>query len=81
METQDITLSLPKEIFLSFERIAIRRKISVSGLITKALETLIEQEDAFTNAQRRHLRWLEEGFDLGASGQAMTQQNELHKRP
>ena len=80
METQNITLSLPKDILLKVKVIAVQRQMSVSGLLTKALETLVEQEDAYINAQRRHLQWLEEGSDLGTAGQILTQRDELHER-
>ena len=80
METQNITLSLPKDILLKVKLIAVRRQLSVSGLLTKTLETLVEQEDAYVHAQRRHLQWLEEGFDLGTSGQTETERDDLHER-
>ena len=80
METQNITLSLPKDILLKVKVIAVQRQMSVSGLLTKALETLVEQEDAYINAQRRHVQWLEEGFDLGTAGQLLTQRDVLHER-
>ena len=79
METQNITLSLPKDILQKVKLIAVRRQLSVSGLLTKTLETLVEQEDAYVNAQRRHLQRLEEGFDLGTSGQTLTDRDDLHE--
>ena len=80
MEKQNITLSLPKDVLLKVKLIAVQRQVSVSGLLTNALETLVEQEDAYSNAQRRHLHWLDEGFDLGTTGQILTQRDELHDR-
>ena len=79
-ETQNITLSLPKEILLKVKLIAVRRQVSMSGLLVKTLEALVEQEDAYVSAQRRHLQWLEEGFDLGTAGQIVTQRGELHEQ-
>ena len=70
----------PKDILLKVKLIAVQRQVSVSGLLTKILETLVEEEDAYVHAQRRHLQWLEEGFDLGTAGQIMTQRDELHER-
>ncbi len=80
MEKQNITLSLPKDVLLKIKLIAVQRQVSVSGLLTNALETLVEQEDAYSNAQRRHFQWLDEGFDLGTTGQILTQRDELHER-
>jgi len=80
VETQNITLSLPKDILLKVKLIAVQRQVSVSGLLTKVLETLVEQEDAYVSAQRRHLLCLEEGFDLGTAGRELAERDELHER-
>jgi hypothetical protein len=80
METQNITLSLPKDILLKAKHIAVQRNVSVSSLLTQALETLVQQEDAYAQARRRHLQWLEQGADLGTGGQIETQRDDLHER-
>jgi predicted transcriptional regulator len=80
METQNITLSLPKDILLKVKHLAVRRNMSVSSLLTQALETLVQQEDAYAQAKRRHLQWLEQGADLGTGGQIETQRDDLHER-
>jgi len=80
METQNITLSIPKEILLQVKLIAVTRQTSVSGLLTQTLEGLVRQEDAYAHARRRHLQCLEQGVDLGTEGQVLTQRDELHER-
>jgi hypothetical protein len=80
METQNITLSIPKEILLKVKLIAVKRGTSVSRLLTQTLERLVQQEDAYAHAQRRHLQWLERGADLGTGGQILTGRDELHER-
>jgi len=80
METQNITLSLPKEILLKVKLIAVQRGTSVSGLLTQTLEKLVQQENAYAHARHRHLSWLEQGADLGTGGQVLTQRDELHER-
>ncbi len=80
METQNITLSLPKDILLKVKLIAVQRQVSVSGLLTRTLEKLVEQEDAYVQAQRRHLQYLKKGADLGTAGQISTKRAELHRR-
>lgn len=80
METQNITLSLPKEILLKVKLIAVQRGTSVSSLLGQTLEHLVRQEDAYTHAQRRHLQWLEHSADLGTSGRISTRRDELHER-
>jgi len=80
METQNITLSLPKDILLKVKLIAVKRGTSVSGLLTQTLEKMVQQEDAYAHAQRRHLGWLEESADMGTGGQILTGRDELHER-
>jgi tryptophan 2,3-dioxygenase len=80
MENQNITLSIRKDILIKIKLIAAQRQTSVSGLLTRALERLVEQEDAYANARRRHLEWLKRGVDLGTGGSRLTQRDELHER-
>jgi hypothetical protein len=80
METQNITLSVPKDILLKVKLIAVRRRTSVSGLLTQTLERLVEQEDVYVHARRRHLECLDRGADLNTSGQVTTRRDELHDR-
>jgi len=80
MENQNITLSIPKDILLKIKLIAVQRQTSVSGLLTRTLERLVEQEDTYAHARRHHLDWLERGLDLGTGGNVLTQRDELHER-
>ena len=80
METQNITLSLPKEILLKVKLIAVKRQTSVSGLLTQSLVKLVQQEEAYLHARQRHLQRLDQGFDLGTNGQILTGREELHER-
>ena len=80
MERQNITLSLPKEILLKVKLIAVKRQTSVSGLLTQTIERLVEHEDSYAHARRRHLAWLERGVDLGTAGQVSVGRDELHER-
>jgi hypothetical protein len=80
MDTQNITLSIPKEILIKVKVIAARRQSSVSGLLTQMLERLVQQEDDYARAKSRHLRWLENGRDLGTLGKIAVKRDELHER-
>ena len=80
METQNITLSINKDILLKVKLLAVKRQTSVSGLLTQTLERLVRQEEAYTHAQQRHLQHLDQGLDLGTNGQILTQRDELHER-
>jgi len=80
MERQNITLAVPKDILLKVKLLAVKRGTSVSGLLTETLERLVEQEEAYAHAQRRHLQCLEQGIDLGTQGRITTRRDELHER-
>jgi hypothetical protein len=80
VETQNITLSLPKEILMKVKIIAVQRQTSVSRLLARELEKLVQQEDAYKHAQRRHLDRLAQGVDLGTHGRILTERDELHER-
>jgi HSP90 family molecular chaperone len=80
MDTQNITLSIPKEVLVKIKVIAARRQTSVSRMLTQMLERMVQQEDAYERASRRHAHWLEEGVDLGTRGEISTGREELHER-
>jgi len=80
METQNITLALPRDVLTRVKLIAVGRGTSVSGLLTALLEDLVRQEDAYERARRRHLAWLRRGADLGTTGRMPVRRDELHER-
>jgi predicted transcriptional regulator len=80
METQNITLALPKELIYKAKRVALERRTSVSGLLTQALTEIVAREDRYTAARQRHLAWLEHGADLGTGGQVDWRREDLHER-
>jgi hypothetical protein len=79
METQNITLSLPKELLLKVKLMAVERGTSVSGFLTQTLVKLVEQEEAYVHSRRRHLEWLDHGADLGTGGRLSISRKELHR--
>jgi hypothetical protein len=80
METQNITLSLPKDILLKVKLLAVRRQTSVSGLLASELEKLVRQEEAYESAKERNLLLLKEGMELGTYGVIHINRDELHER-
>ena len=80
METQKITLALRKEILRKIKAIAAREGISVSGLLTKALEELVAREEAHRAAGHRNLRGLDSAHDLGTKGKRTWTRDELQER-
>lgn len=45
METQNITLSIPKQLLRKVKRIAVERDTSVSALLRQMMVDLVEKED------------------------------------
>ena len=80
MTSQNITLALSKDLLLKVKMIAVRRQVSVSSLLVGEIEKLVQQEDAYDHARRRHLRVLEQGIDLGTDGSMTSTRDELHER-
>ena len=80
METQNITLSLPKDLMRKAKLLAVERQTSVSGLLRKFLAEAVAQEDRYAKAQGRHLEALRRGVDLGTRGTIRWTREELHER-
>ncbi len=80
METQNITLSLPKEILRKVKLLAVEKGVSVSGLLVQTLEELVRQDERYREARQRSLDLLEKGLDLGTNGKASWKRQELHER-
>jgi hypothetical protein len=80
METQNITLSLPKRTLKKIKQIAAQRQTSVSGLLSELLEQIADQETGYSRARHRQLILLEKGIDLGLNGQRPASREELHER-
>ena len=80
METQNITLAVPKGLLRRIKILAVERNSSVSALLTGMLEDLISTEDAYARARRRHLESLERGANLGTRGRRAWNRDELHDR-
>ncbi len=80
METQNITLSLPKDVLRKAKILAIKRDTSLSGLLTRALVEIVEKEEGYEEARQQHLAILEQGFDLGTQGKINWSRDELHER-
>ncbi len=81
METQNITLALPRDILMRVKLLAVQREMSVSGLLAAELENLVAREDAYSRAMQRHLRRLADATnELGTEGQILTTRDELHER-
>jgi metal-responsive CopG/Arc/MetJ family transcriptional regulator len=80
METQNITLTIPKQLLRKVKRIALEKDTSISGLLRQMLVDLVEKEDRYQKARERHLALLKSGIDLGTKGVIDWGREELHDR-
>ncbi len=80
METQNITLALPKEVLHKVKLIAVRRRKSVSGLLTEMLEEMVAKSDEYEIARQRALALMEKGFNMGYGEGPHPTREELHER-
>jgi predicted transcriptional regulator len=76
--TQNITVRLNLRTLRKAKVLAARRNTSISGLIAEQIETLVGEDEAYQQAQRRALAFLEEGFHLG--GRIESTRDEWHER-
>ncbi len=80
MKTQNVTLSLPKEMLRQAKPIAVQQQVSLSRLLTRLIEDLVRSEQRYDRSRRHHMAILEEGYDLGTGGQVRASREELHER-
>ena len=80
METQNITLAIPKEILHKARRLAVARHTSLSSMVTQMIIDQVDQEDAYQAACARQLAILDAGLNLGTQGAATWTRAELHER-
>lgn len=80
MGMQNVTLAIPKHILHEAKLLAVKRRISLSALLTQLLSEMVAEESGYLGAQRRHLANLERGFDLGTNGMIGWKREDLHER-
>lgn len=80
METQNITLSLPKELVRKAKLLAVEKHTSISALLKELLAEAVTQEDRYVAARRRHLDTLRHGMNLGAREAIRWSREDLHER-
>jgi len=80
METQNITLSLPKKTLQKIKLLAVKHQSSISKMLTEALEKIADEETGYEEARKRQMEWTEKGFDLGFGSSKLPGREELHER-
>ena len=78
-EYQNITLSLPKDLLIKVKHLAIDKNTSVSGLLYKTLEELVNKQYAYEKAKNHHLSILGK-TDLNTKGSITWKREDLYDR-
>lgn len=80
MDSQNVTLAIPREVLRKAKLIAAKRNTSLSSLMTHALLDLVNAEEGYDHARQRHVALLESGLDLGTYGKVTWSREALHER-
>lgn len=75
---QNLTISLDRQTIQKAKVIAAQRSTSISGLVTRQIEILVGQEEAYERAKQQAIALLDQGFHLG--GVIRATRDELHER-
>ena len=76
--TQNITVRINRRTLRKAKILAAKRNTSISGLLADQIEALVGEDEAYEQAQRRALSFLEQGFHLG--GRIESTRDEWHER-
>ena len=80
MDTQNVTLVVPKSLLRKVKHIAVERETSISGLLVEALEQLVRSDDSYEKARLRWMEDIKQPRDLGTGGKITWTRDELHER-
>lgn len=75
---QNLTVSLSPQTVQKAKVLAARRSTSISGLLAKQIEALVDAHEAYESAHRAALDLMGRGFHLG--GTHSVDREELHER-
>ena len=75
---QNLTISLDRQTIRKAKIVAAKRSTSISGLVTRQIEILVGEEEAYERAERQAMSLLDQGFHLG--GVIRASRDELHER-
>ena len=75
---QNLTISLDRQTIRKAKIVAAKHSTSISGLVTRQIEILVGEEEAYERAERQAMSLLDQGFHLG--GVIRANRDELHER-
>jgi len=80
MESQNITLSLPKAILREVKHLAVEKGTSVSRLLAEYLERMLTDDEDYRRCMERARRRMRKGFDLGTEGERSWNREDIYER-
>lgn len=80
MDTQNVTLSLPKALLRQARHVAVERGISLSRLLAEYMERAVVQGEQYEAARQRFLARMNEATSLGVGEKPTWTRDELHER-
>ena len=80
METQNVTLAIPKQILSDARLLVMKRQTSLSALVTQMLAEMVAEENGYNKARDHHLDLLNENLDLGMRGVIDWRREDVHAR-
>jgi hypothetical protein len=80
VETQNVTLAIPKDVLRKAKILAVQKNTSLSGLLTQTLAEIVSHAEAYDQARKRSVALMKNGFDLGVQGRIPWKRDELHER-
>jgi len=79
-DTQNVTLSLPRDLLKRVKRVAVERDTSISALLTEALIRLADEDRRYSAARKRALAAMRSARSLGTGGRRAWTRDALHGR-
>jgi len=79
-DTQNVTLSLPRDLLKRVRRLAADRESSMSALMTEALARVVDEDRRFAATRRQGLAALRSPGSLGTKGRPTWTRDDLHER-
>jgi hypothetical protein len=80
METQNVTLAIPRQVLSDARLLVIKRQTSLSALVTQMLAEMVAEENGYTKARDHDLGLLNENLDLDTRGVIGWTREDVHER-
>jgi hypothetical protein len=78
---KNVTLSLPEPVLRRFRVFAAEHNQSMTSLMTRAIEKLMERDDEYDKATRRLIERMRNAPSLGTNGTIPWKREDLYDRP